>query len=170
LKRCNLSSFSAVDSSLLLSGYNYWSGRNWPILLGDSTDRKWLIAQDDLGNNNWHTVQGTSNVSILLHRAFQITASGILHRVLQVIGSGVVHRSFQITVCGILYRVLQVIVSSLLHRAFQNSQWHIVQDASNDRILLPGYFRYRAYIVMREHIQFLQHFVLQSHENSMLVR
>jgi hypothetical protein len=52
------------------------------ILLGDSTDGKWLIAQDDLGNINWHTVQCTSNDSILLHRAFQITVSAVLYRVL----------------------------------------------------------------------------------------
>ena len=38
---------------------------------------------------------------------------------LQVIVSSVVHRAFQITVSGILYRTLQVIVSSLVHRAFQ---------------------------------------------------
>ena len=110
-------------------------GRNWRILLDDSTDGKWLIAQDDL-DINWHNVQGTSNDSILLHRAFQVTVSGIL------------------------YRVLQLIVSSLVHRAFQISQWHILQSATNDSILLPGHFRYRAYIVMREHLQFLQHFVL----------
>ena len=134
-------------------------GRNWRILLDDSTDGKWLIAQDDL-DINWHNVQGTSNDSILLHRAFQVTVSGILYRVLQLIVSSVVHRAFQITVSGLLYRVLQLIVSSLVHRAFQISQWHILQSATNDSILLPGHFRYRAYIVMREHLQFLQHFVL----------
>ena len=49
-------------------------------------------------------------VSSVVHRAFQITVSGILYRVLQVIVSSLVHRAFQITVSGIFNRVSQMIV------------------------------------------------------------
>ena len=44
--------------------------------LAYSTDGKWRIAQDDLGNINWRNVQGTSDDSISLHGAFQITVNG----------------------------------------------------------------------------------------------